>query len=296
MLKTTWICLLWLSLLGGFPSGCSASYAVAREPVRQATEIPFEMYNDNLVVVEGTIGSMEDVKILVDTGTGTTIVAAEIATKLDVRENPEKVRLTSLGDSLDVRSAVVSQIKIGALHLSPARVIVHDLSFLRQRLGVSIGAIAGLDVLTTQSFMIDYRKRKLISSSMEVPKKSLPFETQKPFLTVKVNIAGHELRLLLDSGTPGVLVFRDRLRTSSLKLEELSNRNALMFTGAGTMQARWFRASEVFLGTKPIGPQVVLVAESNSDADVGLDGLLGFTMTGFQRVWLDFENGLFGWS
>src|SRR5689334_20797825 len=128
MLKAKWICLNCLALLGGFPDGSRASCcAVAKDRVRPVAEIPFEMYNDNLVVVEGTIGSMENVKILLDTGTGATIVGPEIVTGLNKRENREKVSLTTLGSSLDARSATVSQIKIGALQLSPATVLVQDL-------------------------------------------------------------------------------------------------------------------------------------------------------------------------
>jgi hypothetical protein len=62
------------------------------------------------------------------------------------------------------------------------------------------------------------------------------------------------------------------------------------------MSAKWLRASEVLLGTEPIGPQVLLITESKPGADFELDGLLGFATTGFQRVWLDFENGLLGWN
>jgi hypothetical protein len=297
MLKKKWACILWLSLLGGFPDGSRASCcAVAEDAGRQAVEIPFEMYNDNLVVVEGTIGTMENARILLDTGTGATIVGSEIAARLNLKENPQKVRLTTLDSSLDVRSVIVSEIKIGALHLTPARVTVKDLTFLQRRLGVSIVAIAGLDLLRTRSFMIDFPRRKIVFTPNKLPRKYVRFETQRPFLTVKAKVAGYEHRLLVDSATPGLLVFRNRLSAGSEKLAEIPNRNARMFTASGTMNAKWLRASDVLLGTESIGPQAVLVAESTYGEDFELDGLLGFVTTGFQRVWLDFENGLFGWS
>jgi hypothetical protein len=31
-------------------------------------------------------------------------------------------------------------------------------------------------------------------------------------------------------------------------------------------------------------------------AGLDFDGLLGFRTLGFRKVWLDFENGLFGWE
>ena len=69
-----------------------------------------------------------------------------------------------------------------------------------------------------------------------------------------------------------------------------------MFTATGTMRARWFHASQVRLGTQPIGSQIILVADGDPDPGFEFDGLLGLAKTGFQKIWFDFENGLFGWT
>jgi len=174
---------------------------------------------------------------------------------------------------------------------------VQDLSFMQRALGVPLGAIAGLDVLSSGSFMIDYRTRRIVFAPANTPKNAVRFDTQKPFLTVKVRIAGHVLRLLVDSGTPRLLLFRKRLEASLAKLEPLPNEtNTVIFTATGTMYAAWFRASDVSLGTQSIGSQIMLVADGDPDPRYEFDGLLGLAKTGFQRVWLDFENGLLRWD
>jgi len=62
------------------------------------------------------------------------------------------------------------------------------------------------------------------------------------------------------------------------------------------MRARWFHASQVRLGTQSIGSQMILVADADPDQEYEFDGLLGLAKTGFEKIWFDFENGLFGWT
>ena len=86
---------------------------------------------------------------------------------------------------------------------------------MERSLGISLGGIAGLDILSTGSFTIDYRRRKVVFGPIAASAKAIRFETQKPFLTVKAKIEGHEVRLLVDSGTWGLLVYRNRLPDSA---------------------------------------------------------------------------------
>jgi len=262
---------------------------------KQPAEVHFELYNDNLIIVKGNIGLIENVNILLDTGTSPTAISKELAGRLNLRGSMEP--LLSSNGKIDVQTVVVPRIDIGALHMASARVVVQDLSFMQRALGVPLGAIAGLDVLSSGSFMIDYRTRRIVFAPANTPKNAVRFDTQKPFLTVKVRIAGHVLRLLVDSGTPRLLLFRKRLEASLAKLEPLPNEtNTVIFTATGTMYAAWFRASDVSLGTQSIGSQIMLVADGDPDPRYEFDGLLGLAKTGFQRVWLDFENGLLRWD
>jgi predicted aspartyl protease len=285
-----------LTLFGSLPSfSCPRSPAAKNSHVEQSSEVPFELYHDNLIVVKGSIELAENVNIVLDTGTNPTAISTEIASRLNLRGNTEPL-LSSRGQ-IDVQTAILPRIDIGALHLRSARVVVQDLRFMQRNLGISIAAVAGLDVLRTSSFMIDYGKRRILFAPAQAPKKSVPFERQSPYLTVSAKIGGDEFRLLVDSGTPGLLLFHNRLNRKAAKLERLANDpNAPMFTAAGAMRAEWFRASEVWLGTQSIGPQIMLVADGDPDPGYEFDGLLGFAKTGFQKVWLDFEHGLFGWN
>jgi predicted aspartyl protease len=261
----------------------------------QSTELPFKLYNENLIVVKGSVGPIGDVSILLDTGTSPTAISTDLARRLNLHGATEP--LVSANGEIDVDSVILPRIDVGMLHISSARVVVQDLSFMQRRLGISIGAVAGLDLIGTGSFMIDYGKRTIIFSPTEAPKKSVRFETQKPYLTVKAHLNGRELRLLVDSATPRLLLFASRLGSLPADLHQLAtSHDPPMFTANGTMRARWFYASHVRLGTQSIGSQMILIADGDLDPGYEFDGLLGLAKTGFQKIWFDFENGLFGWT
>jgi len=198
----------------------------------------------------------------------------------------------TLAGMVQVQSAILSHIQMGGLCADSPSVVVQDLSFVGQRLGMRIAGIAGLDVLSSRNFTIDYRKRKIFFGRSAATKKSVHFERRAPFLTVKAKIDGRELQLLVDSGTPGILIYGKRLETGS---ERRYFDNTLVETAAGTSQSVWFFASSVWLGNENLGQHAVVIADAEPLAD-GFDGLLGLVNLGFRRVTCDFENGLLGWD
>src|SRR5215475_6867453 len=246
-IRQTVLCCGLLSSVPGF-----SLPRVSSAPNCQSIEIPFKLYNGNLIVVKGSVGTIGDVNILLDTGTSPTAISTDLATRLNLHGATEA--LVSANGKIDVHSVILPRMDVGKLHLTFARVVVQDLNFMQRRLGISLGAVAGLDLISTGSFMIDFRKRTMCFSPTEAPKKSVRFEPQKPYLTVKAHLGGRELRLLVDSATPGLLLFTGRLGSLRAELGQLAtDQDAPMFTATGTMGARWFHASQVWLGIHSIG-------------------------------------------
>jgi predicted aspartyl protease len=253
------------------------------------TEIPFELYNDNLIIVKATIGPIKNVNMILDTGTSPTAITKEIADRLKLRGETES--LQTLNGTIQTQSLVFPRIQIGPLQARSLRVVVQDLSFMERSLGISLGGIAGLDILSTGSFTLDYRRRKIVFGSIAA--NTVRFETQVPFLTVKANIGGQEVRLLVDSGAWGLLVYRNRLRPA--QEQPRFDPNASISTAGGMTHVRWLRAV-VSLGRDNLGARNVAIADADSDPRNDFDGLLGFAKMGFHKVSFDFQNGLFGWE
>jgi predicted aspartyl protease len=260
-------------------------------PTSDRAEIPFELYNGNLVIVKATIGSVRNVNMILDTGTSPSQISKAMAERLKV--SGEEQRLQTLKGSIPARSVVLPRIAIGPLCAESPRVLIQDLGFVERSLGISLGGIVGLDVLSTGSFTIDYQKRKITFGPIPESEKALPFATTMPFLSVRATIGGQKLRLMVDSGTWGLLVYRDRLqvRRELLRLDA----NASISTAGGTTRIGWFR-TPVSLGKNDLGMRDVAVADADSSPEDDLDGLLGFARMGFRRVSFDFERGMFGWE
>ena len=164
---------------------------------------------------------------------------------------------------------------------------------MERSLGIALGGIAGLDILRTGSFTIDYRRKKVIFGRIAASENAVRFETQEPYLTVKAMIEGQEVRLLVDSGTWGLLVYRNRLQTTQEQVHFDSN--AAISSPGGMTHVGWFWAG-VSLGQENLGTRRVAIADIDSDPQNDFDGLLGFAKMGFLKVSFDFENGLFGWE
>jgi hypothetical protein len=233
-------------------------------------EVPFRLFNDNLVIVKATVGTLKNVNMILDTGTNPSAISQELADRLTLKGKTE--RLQTLNGAIQAQSLILPYIQVGPLEARPIRVLVQDLSSMERSLGISLGGIVGLDILCTGSFTIDYRMKKIVFGLM---------------------IEGHEVRLLVDSGTWGLLLYRNRLNATQQQVHFDSN--ASISSPGGFTHIGWFRVG-VSLGKDNLGVRNVGIADIDSDPQNDFDGLLGFAKMGFLKVSFDFENGLFGWE
>lgn len=254
-----------------------------------AVEIPFRLYSGNLVVVKATVGAIKNVNMIVDTGTNPSAISKELAIRLKL--TGRSVSLETLNGPIQAQSLTVSDIQLGSFHVSALRVLAQDFATMERNLGVSIGGIVGLDILGAGPFTIDYQKKTVIFGAAAALRNAVPLASTAPFLTARATVNGQQLRLLLDSGTRELLVFRGRLQTAPR--EAHLDRTSSVFTTGGSAQLSWLRTM-VSLGTSDLGAHKVAIAES--DADLGIDGLLGLAGMGFHRVSFDFEKRHFSWE
>jgi Aspartyl protease len=222
------VTVMTIALLGSLIGSRCLGSTNLDERVQDTVEIPFELDN-GLVIVKATVGSRRKVNMILDTGTSPSTISKAMADRLKLA-GKEETLLTLRGWIL-TRSVVLPRIDMGPLHVESARVLVQDLGFMERSLGIVLGGIIGLDVLRTSSFTIDYQRRKIAFGPIPVGENVLPFETTAPFFSVRAKIGGQEARLLVDSGTWGLLVYRDRLqvRRELLRLDA----NASVSTAGG---------------------------------------------------------------
>jgi hypothetical protein len=122
---------------------------LSRPSASPIDEVPFDLFQQHLVVAKGAIGPLSDLSLLIDTGTIPSVVDSRIARKLRLQTEPSQ--LVAFGKRVAIRSVVLDGIRIGSLHSGPVPAAVGNLSYLG---GIRIDAIVGLDVLARTSSLL----------------------------------------------------------------------------------------------------------------------------------------------
>jgi len=253
-------------------------------------DVPFELYQHHLIVTKGSVGRLHGLSLLIDTGTIPSVVDARIARKLRLRS--ESSTLVAFGKQVPIQSAVVDGFRMGSLQSGPVPAGVGDLSYLQ---GVRIDAIVGLDVLVRTSFDIDYRTRVLKLGPTARAESSAPLEVTWPFLTVRMMIAGHQVRLLVDTGSRDLVLFKTRIPAGLSNAPWRGDKTVQYASGVERLRRLDLR--QIGLGVDQWDTLPAWALDGVPEGyPPGIDGVLGVLALGCQRVQFDFERSEFGWS
>ena len=252
--------------------------------------VPFELYQHHLVVTRGSIGQLKGLTLLIDTGTIPSMVDARIARKLQLRT--ESSMLVAFAEQVPVQSAVVEGFRIGSLQPGPVPVAVADLSYLE---GVHIDAIVGLDVLARTNFSLNYGTRMLTFAPTGREDAVVPLEVVWPFVAVKMTIAGEPARLLIDTGSSDLVLFKDRMPAALSRAPWRGDKTVQYASGAARLRRLELRQAGLGAQVWDKFPAWTLDRAPHGYPPA-IDGVLGVLSLGCRHVRFDFEKGEFGWS
>ncbi len=226
-----------------------------------------------------------------DTGAYPSIIDQKIAHNLGLAEQPARVNIS-------IKSVQTGLVVLPSLHLGPVRVeslpvLTQDLSLFQKAMGYKVDAIVGLDVLRKSSFSINYRTKEMLFGPTESMSFSAPFETDTPVVTIRMESRRRQLRLVIDTGGPDLMLFQSRMSDSSgfqsLGTEKVTD-------PGGTFQRRRVRIPEVYLGKAQIGSQIGFVVDDRKDEGDNFEGVLGVRGAQFWKIAFDFEHRRFCWE
>jgi hypothetical protein len=255
------------------------------EPI---TEVPFELYEHHLVVAKGAIGRLKGLRLLIDTGTIPSMVDAGTARNLHLQPQPSI--LIAFGQQVRIQSATLDGFRIGSLESGPVPAGVGDLSYLQ---GAHIDAIVGLDVLARTNFSIDYRTRLLKFAPTWQEDAVAPLQIVWPFVTVQMNIAGQQVRLLVDTGSRDLVLFKTRVPAALADAPWRGDKIVQYASGAARLQRLELRDARLGAYT---WNNLSALDRAPDGYPPGIDGVLGVLALGCRRVQFDFERRAFGWS
>jgi len=280
-------------LLAGFLSAVCLAGDITVPPTpkkAQAAEIPFSLLQGYMIVVEARVAGLDRLNLLIDTGTNPSMIDKSISDKLNLKGIQHGLSL--FNKDLSSETVMLRDLELGPLHRVNLPVMLADFSKIGKGLGVRVDGVVGLDVLGATSFTIDYQRNRLLFHASQ-QRHSAPFAAGPQFISVNLKTGGKDLRMLLDTGTPHLILFRDSLRNLDY------NWSAAAGTGqniSGTVAYETIILPRAKLGGEDVGPQRVSVVASQKSREPMYDGLIGVAFLHPKQLSFDFDRQILGWS
>ena len=111
---------------------------------------------------------------------------------------------------------------------------------------------------------------------------------------LEVQVQGHPIRLLVDTGLSGIVLYEERLRKQVLGLRTAGH--VVDVTMGGRVHAKQATLPDVLLGKTNRDIPVLLVPSPATDMLPGIEGIIGVTLLQAHRVYFDFPNRSLRWD
>jgi predicted aspartyl protease len=254
--------------------------------------VRFHLRHGFLIVVPVQIGSEANLKFILDTGTSRTIVDRRVARRLGIRRgSPDET--ICLHKSQKVESAVFPEVRFGPIRATNATLLIADVSSLSE-FADGVDGLLGLDMFWERKISIDYDLKTLM---VESASKETGDSVQRGgilCITTAAQISGKPVRLVVDTGMKGVLVFEDRIRKLLPGLPASRSMQALLGRTAPGSQTV---LEKLRVGTAEIkNIDIFLLSSAPAGVPPDIDGVLGTETLKARRLTLDFSHSGVTWQ
>jgi hypothetical protein len=254
-------------------------------------EVPFRLFGGYLIVMEGTIGTLQGLKFVLDTGVTYSMIDRKLADQLALLRKSGKI--VNFDKTAAVEWATVPEIRVGPIRLGPEPVMVGELSYF-QSFATHVDAVIGLDILARRSFTIDFAEKKIRFGRSEPERFSTPLSARTICLTVEVKTGDQTLRLIPDSGAQGIVLYEERLLDRQIRYQ---GRGEIMGVSVGGhVRSKIGFMPRLQLGGREMDREVFLTESPHSNALAGIDGYLGLGTLHARRINFDFESNTLSWT
>jgi predicted aspartyl protease len=257
----------------------------------QPTEIPFTIAGQNMILVDGRIGSLTSLKFAIDTGTTNTVVDADVVRRLAI--TPKPAQLQTFGQPVPAGFVVMPEVAFGPVRITGHPVVVTDLSYT-QTFRARVDAVIGLDLLRLNSFTIDFQTRTMrfgIPPALD----SVPIEFCQDHLTIVANVDGHPLHLVLATALNDVLLLPND--SAPFLLPVVKKKDMAWPAANGRfVVAQQVKLDNFRLGQTRIADKAYLLGQQFSALPRAYAGYLGTGVLHARRLHFNFRNNTFAWE
>jgi predicted aspartyl protease len=253
--------------------------------------LPFRLSSGYLIQVEGRIGGQAHLKFILDTGASITIVGQKIAQKLKLDAHP--AQSFNFDRNLQWETATLPEVQFGPIRAANVAVLVGDLARYSE-FASKADAIIGMDLLKLSDVTIDFGIGKLIFDLTEPRTYSAGGDPMAQCLIVELLVQDRPVRLIVDTGLQGMVLYEERLRKSVPELRTAGSiKNATM---GGRMQVKQATLPDVIVGNRNRQVPVVFLPSPAAGTLPGIDGIVGIAALQAHRVHFDFSRRTLTWE
>jgi len=248
-----------------------------------------------MILVKGSIGSLQELTFLIDTGASSCYLSEGLARKVSRELKAEKILRTSCsyGKLVTHEVLILPEISIGSarIRIIPAGVLdISKLPFI----GNHIDAIIGLSALVRANLTVDYGREVLIFDGLASFSSGTELNITRQGLIVELQIEGRNLRLLLDTGSKDLILYDKRLGDFRPSRPLLGLKTLYHLAGSETL--KMFQLSGVRLGQNQWDRVSGYLMEAPIDCCEHFDGILGPPSLQLSRLHFDFQSGQVSWE
>jgi predicted aspartyl protease len=254
-------------------------------------ELTFELVSGYLVIVDGSIGPLQGLRFVLDTGATHTAVSNKIADQLELQCVTGNV--FNFDKVVNTDWAVIPAVQVGPIRASQVPAMITNLDYFKS-LGTHVDAVLGLDLLRQKNFSIDFAEKKVRFGQMEVGKHSTRLLADDMALHVEAEANGRLIQLIVDTGAPGPMMYEERLKNRAVAYSAEEENYAYRLDGV--LRLTRGRVRSLTLGGRDIESRVFLTHSPAKGTLDGVDGFLGLTALKARQINFDFGTNTLSWS
>lgn len=251
--------------------------------------VEFKLHQGYLIVTKCSVGSLHDLVAVVDTGVTESVIDSRIAKILALPTSPDTATLGTHDSRAE--AVLIPNLKFGPLYAESLAGIAIDLSYLTREFGIRPDILIGMDMLGRESFLIDYKAKKIVFGSPPLMAHSAPLRPGKRLLLVEAAAGKKVLRLQVDTGFNAILIYGGII--PAVPQPTPSARTNL--AGRGT-DSQLISLPQLQIGNWRGRQIAAAVTDDAPRDDPGFDGLFGPVSIGVHRITFDFEKSVMNWE
>ncbi|UCF36982.1 MAG: aspartyl protease family protein [Acidobacteriota bacterium] len=250
--------------------------------------IPFEMH-EHLIVVKVSFQNQGAFHFAIDTGSSYTVISNRLGKKL--RLQGETIQVSSWGESIRCQKVTLPNLELGNVHFDQVEAHITDLPAIR---GLELDGLIGLDLLKRTTITIDFQSKAIRFGQVDRLQNSASFYRGLPFLPITLAVAGKPLRVILDTGSAGLVLYEEAVRG---RIEFKTNgKTEYRPHAGGRVKLKQASVRQVTLGETLWDELPALLLTGTRSGNQHAMGNLGVTSLRLALLHLDFQAGRLSWE